>query len=1051
MRYFIGVIAFVFTFSYATAQVGEVIPKSLDAQSVSVDTMPSLYVKSAPDGITKARFVLPELEMNIPEMDSDSKAYPPCTNLFVSWDACSPVPYETDMVYFDVCQGDIIHFDATASCDECDGSVDYTWKINSYDGNGPIEYTADVLDFLVEEGTGYDGVLEITGNNCMSEIPFRIRASSGPVIHSVSADISGCIGNPTEVNAGGPGCDIEMTDFYGETSASLGVGELTFIPDGPNCTEQCYESSVTFTDFPINSEINSAEDVKYLRMNFEHSFIGDIQISLVGPEGCGEVIILEDFFTLSQGGLDDMTYEWPHMSNSNYVRIGFGASNTEDLEDPSDPCDDADEVNLPGEGWDYCWSNSAEYSYANENAWVYEAENMSEYGTTPLYRVNPSDVAGESNFYHPHQGFDGLIGCPLNGEWTIKVCDSWKIDNGWIFEWELALDPELLPENWSYNPEIDYIDWDLGTDATIGFVSGGGTEPMVYNLTPETNLPDGDNPCSGSFTVYDVFGCSSTAGIDYMVSSPPFISSMQDDDYVWNGYNNSEWDNSTDSNWLVRSGTGYSNSALTPTETDNVYIVNYCDDSNQPEIIDDVACHNLSVYSSCTLAVEGNNWLEVKGDFSNTGSFIANQSEVFFNGSAEQIINTNGDPFYNLTINNSGPGLNLIDDLWVKSKLWMLSGDIESNEHLLTIGTSEFNPGLLEYTDGVVYGPVKRWFSASVCSGNETGLFPIGFASANTSYLPVLLEYQTAPEQGGSITADFVNEDMGDLLSPVIIPETDECSAFSVQTLCGLGYWFFTTSDGFSGGTYDITIYPYGIPVINDLCGLTALKRSVDAWEAEGTHVKPSGTTLQPVIRRTGITTGFSDWGLAGSGANDLPVELVDFNARCQNNQVFVSWVTASEVNNNFFTLERSIDGNTFDAIAILDGYGTTNTTNKYAYVDAEPVERNVYYRLTQTDFDGKTQVSDVIECSCNARSINDVKISPNPFTHEITIDLIELTDKCVNLRLKDLAGRTVMVKQIPGGCRHFTLDRLEKLQSGTYILSIQNNTHTHNERIVKQ
>jgi len=84
MRYFIGVIAFVFTFSYATAQVGEVIPKSLDAQSVSVDTMPSLYVKSAPDGITKARFVLPELEMNIPEMDSDSKAYPPCTNLFVS-------------------------------------------------------------------------------------------------------------------------------------------------------------------------------------------------------------------------------------------------------------------------------------------------------------------------------------------------------------------------------------------------------------------------------------------------------------------------------------------------------------------------------------------------------------------------------------------------------------------------------------------------------------------------------------------------------------------------------------------------------------------------------------------------------------------------------------------------------------------------------------------------------------------------------------------------------------------------------------------------------
>lgn len=1020
-----------------------------DLESRNSKCMPDNSVKLAPDESRLGNCYIQAGEKSKTQVKSGIKAYPPCTNLVVDWNACSPVPYETGgIVYFDVCQDDIIHFEASATCNECSGPVDYSWKINSYDGNGPIEYTADIHDFLVESGTGYDGVLEITGNNCASEIPFRIRSSSGPLIQSVSAEISGCIGNATEIVAGGPGSDIEMSAFFGETSASLGIGELTFIPDGPNCDEQCYESSVTFTDFPINAEITSAEDVKYLRINMEHSFIGDIQISLVGPEGCGEVIILQDYYTESQGGLDNMTYEWPHM-NSGYVRVGFGAPNTEDIFDPSDPCDDEDEVNLPGEGWDYCWSNNAEYSYANGNAWVYEAENMSEYETTPLYRVNPSDVAGHSNFYHPYQGFEQLEGCPLNGEWTIRVCDSWRIDNGWIFEWEMALDADLLPENWSYQPEIDHIDWDMGTDAAVDYL--GGTDPMVYNLTPETNLADGENSYSGNFTIYDEFGCSNTATIDFNVSSIPVISGMADDDFVWTGYHSNDWDNATCANWLMRSGSGYSNPVIPPTETDNVYIVTYCDDSNQPEILEDVACNNLSIHPSCTLTIKTNNWLDVKGDFSNSGSFVANQSEVYFNGSTEQIISTNGDSFYNLTINNSGPGINLLDDLDVNNKLWMDEGDINSNGHLLTIGTSELNPGLLEHTDGAVFGPVKRWFSASACSGNETGLFPIGFASENTDYLPALLEYPTPPEHGGSITAEFINEDMGDLISPVIVPETDDCSLFSVQTLWGLGYWSFTTGDGFSGGTYDITFQPNGITQINDFCGLTALKRSVDAWETHGTHVKPSGTIPEPVIKRSGITSGFSDWGIGGSGNNALPVNLTAFDAECLYTQISVSWVTASELNNDYFTLERSNDGIVFYPVAFVDGNGTTKQTQEYSCVDAEPVNGRSYYRLKQTDYDGSTHFSDVITCTCYCEGGNDYHFVPNPFVNEIHIDFMAACDTDRKLYLEDLSGRMLLVRKIPAGVCQYTLTGLESIHRGTYILTIQNGGHSISKRIIKQ
>lgn len=987
-----------------------------------------------------------------PAAKSGAKAYPPCTNLDVDWSNCTPQPYETGgIMYFDICQDDIIHFEVSALCSECSGTVDYTWKINSYDGNGAIEYSANPHDFLVEFGTGYDGVLEITGENCMSEIPFRIRSSSGPLIQSVSAEISGCIGDATEIIAGGPGSHIEMSPFFGETSASLGVGELTFIPDGPNCTEQCYESSVTFTDFPINAEITGQEDVKYLRINMEHSFIGDIQISLVGPEGCGEVIILQDFFTLDQYGLDDMTYEWPHMNNSNYVRIGFGAPNTEDISDPSDPCDDEDEVNLPGEGWDYCWSNSPEYAYANANAWVYEEENLSDNEVLPYYRVNPSDVNNESNFYHPYEGFEDLIGCPLNGEWTIKVCDTWEIDNGWIFEWELALDPDLLPQNWNYQTEIDHIDWDLGTNATINYVSGGGVDPLVYELTPETNLLDGDNLYSGSFAIYDEFGCSNSADIDYMVSGIPNIAGMQENDYVWTGYNSLAWDNLTETNWLVKNASGYAQSSSTPGQNDNVHIVNYCDDSGQPEIVENVACNNLSIYNGSELCISGNLSLNLKGHFTNQGSFTANQSEVFLCGSDVQNVTTSDYPFYRLSVDNSGGGIDLYDDLSVTNLLRMRQGDIHSEGNLLTIGTSEFNPGGIDHTSGTVYGQVKRWFAGNACSGDESGLFPIGFSSENTSGLPVLLEYPIAPEQGGSITAEFINEDMGDLISPVVVPETDDCSLFSVQTLWGLGYWSFTTGDGLSGGTYDITLYPNGITQVNDFCGLTALKRSVDAWEAHGTHVKPSGTILEPIIKRSGISTGFSDWGIGGSGNNALPVVLTAFEAECQYKQISVSWVTASELNNDYFTLERSNDGIVFYPVAYVDGNGTTNLTQEYSCVDAEPVNGRSYYRLKQTDYDGSTHLSDVITCKCYCENGHDYGISPNPFIGEIEIEFIAACDKERTIWVKDLTGKVLVVSNIPAGRHQFTLTGLEFLERGTYMLSIMNEGHIISKRIIKQ
>jgi hypothetical protein len=105
-------------------------------------------------------------------------------------------------------------------------------------------------------------------------------------------------------------------------------------------------------------------------------------------------------------------------------------------------------------------------------------------------------------------------------------------------------------------------------------------------------------------------------------------------------------------------------------------------------------------------------------------------------------------------------------------------------------------------------------------------------------------------------------------------------------------------------------------------------------------------------VRAPGITA-FGPWALA-LDVSPLPVELLAFTARPQDNErVICKWSTATEVNNDYFTVERSRDGITFDDIGEVDGAGNSTQTRYYSFVDRDPYSGLSYYRLRQTDFDG--------------------------------------------------------------------------------------------------
>ncbi len=120
--------------------------------------------------------------------------------------------------------------------------------------------------------------------------------------------------------------------------------------------------------------------------------------------------------------------------------------------------------------------------------------------------------------------------------------------------------------------------------------------------------------------------------------------------------------------------------------------------------------------------------------------------------------------------------------------------------------------------------------------------------------------------------------------------------------------------------------------------------------------------------------------------ASPLPVEMTYFHAKNEGEQVALNWGTASEKDNDFFAVERSLDGVNWENIGRVEGNGTTYQGAEYSFTDFAPVAGTSYYRLMQNDFDGTFDYSDVVVVKRNA-GINNVKVYPNPAQSVVTIE----------------------------------------------------------------
>ena len=170
-----------------------------------------------------------------------------------------------------------------------------------------------------------------------------------------------------------------------------------------------------------------------------------------------------------------------------------------------------------------------------------------------------------------------------------------------------------------------------------------------------------------------------------------------------------------------------------------------------------------------------------------------------------------------------------------------------------------------------------------------------------------------------------------------------------------------------------------------------------------------------------------------------VPVELTSFTAEAATDGVLLKWSTASELNNQGFEVERSLDGEIFYKVAFIQGAGTTTEGKEYSYTDNVEYKggETFYYRLKQVDLDGRIEYSDVIEVEFDVpKDFVLHQNFPNPFNPSTTIKYAVPKTSLVNIKVYDLTGQEVAslvneVKEV--GTYEIKFDA-RNLASGVYL-----------------
>lgn len=178
-----------------------------------------------------------------------------------------------------------------------------------------------------------------------------------------------------------------------------------------------------------------------------------------------------------------------------------------------------------------------------------------------------------------------------------------------------------------------------------------------------------------------------------------------------------------------------------------------------------------------------------------------------------------------------------------------------------------------------------------------------------------------------------------------------------------------------------------------------------------------------------------------------LAIDLLDFSATVKENQVSLDWSTRSESNNDYFMVEHSLDGRTFEAVEKIDGAGTTTMINDYTFEYQETKKGAHYYRIQQVDFNGTSSYSQIEEIFIENN--NTISIHPTLVDQDITVNVGSELNTDAQINIFDATGQIVFEAIVSKHDTNKTLN-IADLNTGTYFIIINADGQLHSTKFMK-
>ena len=216
-----------------------------------------------------------------------------------------------------------------------------------------------------------------------------------------------------------------------------------------------------------------------------------------------------------------------------------------------------------------------------------------------------------------------------------------------------------------------------------------------------------------------------------------------------------------------------------------------------------------------------------------------------------------------------------------------------------------------------------------------------------------------------------------------------------------------------------------------------------------GSRLIIGGATLwqgndPPIIGPTTITTG-----------GFLPIELIDFNVIMNGDRVEITWTTASEINNNYFIVERSDDAIDWVEVIKVSGAGHSVSIIDYFEIDNEPLRGLSYYRLTQVDFDGEQETFNIIPVENDIKGEGIMNIYPNPVNKgeciSLSFESLHRNKQEILVVLRDIRGNEAysIIEFIDCEDGLVVIDIPRHLASGTYLVVATSENLLYSKKII--